>query len=125
VAAGIADSEPMRTGFTAARLAIVGFIVPIIFIFNPALLLVGPFTSIILVTTTTVIATIALAVGFSGYMFGRFHYIWRIPLIAGALLIVYPSGVATIIGIGLIAATMVYQFILTRLQKRQPLSNDG
>jgi TRAP transporter 4TM/12TM fusion protein len=124
VAAGIANSEPMRTGFTAARLAIVGFIVPIIFIFNPALLLVGSITSIVLVTITTVIATIGLSVGFSGYMFGRFHFIWRIPLIAGALLIVYPSGVATIIGIGLIAATTVYQFIVTRVQTPQPVPID-
>lgn len=125
VAAGIADSEPMRTGFTAARLAIVGFIVPIIFIFDPALLLVGSVTSIVLVTITTVIATIGLAVGFSGYMFGRLYFLWRIPLIAGALLIVYPSGVATVIGIGLIAATMVYQFIVTRVQTPQPLPIDG
>ena len=125
VAAGIADSEPMRTGFTAARLAVVGFIVPIIFIFDPALLLVGSLTSIVLVSITTIIATIGLAVGFSGYMFGPFHFIWRIPLIAGALLIVYPSGVATIIGIGLIAATMVYQFFATRGRTPQPVPIDA
>jgi TRAP-type uncharacterized transport system fused permease subunit len=87
--------------------------------------LVGSVTSIVLVSTTTVIATIGLAVGFSGYMFGRFHFIWRIPLIAGALLIVYPSGMATLIGIGLIAATTVYQFIVTRARTPQPVPIDG
>ena len=39
--AGIAGSDPMKTGMTAMKLAIAGFIVPFIYVFNPMLVLVG------------------------------------------------------------------------------------
>ena len=39
--AGIAGADPMRTGMTAMKLAIAGFIVPFIYVFNPMLVLVG------------------------------------------------------------------------------------
>src|SRR5699024_6317979 len=40
-AAGIAGSEPMKTGMTAVRLGIAAFIVPYIFVYGESLLLIG------------------------------------------------------------------------------------
>ncbi|WP_121066802.1 TRAP transporter permease [Chachezhania antarctica] len=42
-AAPIAEANPMRTAFVAVRLALVGFIIPFIFIYEPSLLLIGAF----------------------------------------------------------------------------------
>jgi TRAP-type uncharacterized transport system fused permease subunit len=42
-AAPIAKSSPMQTAFVAARLAWVGFIIPFIFVYEPALLFIGGF----------------------------------------------------------------------------------
>lgn len=42
-AAPIAEANPMRTAFIALRLALVGFIIPFIFIYEPSLLLIGAF----------------------------------------------------------------------------------
>jgi len=39
--AGIAKADPMKTGFIATKLAIGAFIVPYIFVYNPAMLLIG------------------------------------------------------------------------------------
>jgi len=39
--AGIAGDDPMRTGMTAVKLALAGFLVPYIYVFNPMLVLVG------------------------------------------------------------------------------------
>ncbi|WP_249934523.1 TRAP transporter large permease subunit, partial [Halomonas sp. 15WGF] len=40
--AGIAQANPMKTGFTAVKLAIGAFIIPYAFIYNPVLVLVEP-----------------------------------------------------------------------------------
>ncbi len=42
-AAPIAEANPMRTAFVALRLALVGFIIPFIFVYEPSLLMIGEF----------------------------------------------------------------------------------
>lgn len=42
IAAAMAGANPMRTAFTSARLGIVIYFIPIFFVFNPALILQGP-----------------------------------------------------------------------------------
>jgi len=128
IAAGIAGAPPMRTGITAARLAIVCFVVPLIFIFQPALLMEGSATDVLLATATTFIATVALAGGVAGYMFGNLNILWRILFLAGAALVVYHTpGFTPIIGslefttiIGSIAilALLAVRFIWTRLSPK-------
>ena len=129
VAAGIAGAPPMRTGVTAARLAIVSFLVPFIFVFQPALLMEGPAIDILLATGATFIATVAVAGGLAGYMFGNLNILWRILLIVGALLVVYhpmgftpiigPIELTTIIGSAIVVAFVLFKFILSRLSTRQ------
>src|SRR3546814_5754003 len=52
VAAGLAKSSPMRTGVEAMRLGVVIYIIPFFFVFNPALLLRGEVSEILIVVTT-------------------------------------------------------------------------
>ena len=40
--AGLAGGDPMRTGFISVRLSLAGFIVPYIFVYQPAMLLINP-----------------------------------------------------------------------------------
>ena len=74
--AAIAGSDPLKTGFEALRLAIVGFIIPYIFVFNPALLLNGSFVQILAVIIIVVYAVFTLAAAFRGY-FHRLLKIWE------------------------------------------------
>lgn len=72
-AAPIADANPMRTAFVAVRLALVGFIIPFIFIYEPSLLLIGDFEP---VNFARVCVALSLAIwllntGFVGYAGGR------------------------------------------------------
>lgn len=53
-AAGIARTNPAKVGIEAVRLGIVSFIIPFIFIFNPALLMDGTIIDIALVTCLTI-----------------------------------------------------------------------
>ncbi len=66
--AAIAGSDPLKTGFEAMRMAIVGFIIPYIFVFNPALLLRGSFLEIITLIIVVIYAVITLAAAFRGYL---------------------------------------------------------
>ncbi|RKX79941.1 MAG: C4-dicarboxylate ABC transporter permease [Spirochaetes bacterium] len=67
-AASIAESQPFQTGFEALRLASVGFIIPYIFIFNPALLMQGTFMEIVTIIIIIFPALIFTAGGMRGYL---------------------------------------------------------
>ena len=67
-AASLSESDPMKTGFVACKLAIVGFIVPYIFMYNTALLLQGSLFQTLLVLFFTVISIIILTISIWGYI---------------------------------------------------------
>ena len=128
IGAGIAGASPMRTGITAARLAIVCFVVPFIFIFQPALLMEGSAIDVVFAATTTFIATVALAGGLAGYMFGNLNIPFRIMLLSGAALTVYhppqftpvigPLEITTVIGSGITVAVVLLRFISSRVMPK-------
>ncbi len=119
IAAGIAGASPMQVGWSATRLAIVTFIVPFIFVFHPALLMEGTLVEVIIATGYTLLASVALAAGLSGYLFGNLNIWWRLVFVASSLLIVYPGQTTTtVIGSAIIFAALVLNFILSRVTKR-------
>jgi len=69
--AAIAGSDPMKTGFEGIRLAVVGFIIPFIFVYNPALLLRGSVLDILSLIVIVLYAVVALASAFRGYLHRR------------------------------------------------------
>lgn len=107
-AAGIAGSNPFKTGNTAFRLGIAKALVPFVFVYSPSLLLVTQdFTwSAFTVTLAGAMAGIsALGVAFAGYLFApltRLERFW----IAGASLFFIAPGLLTM-GIGAILLSPV------------------
>ena len=114
--AAIAKANPNRVGFTAMKLGIAAFIAPYMFIFSPAMLLIGNLSDIVLAVITTLLGTFALACGIQGWLIGKaIPFALRIPLIAGALLLIKPGLYTDIIGIGLLVGT----YFLSRVWKRE------
>jgi TRAP-type uncharacterized transport system fused permease subunit len=66
--AAISGADPLKTGFESLRLAIVGFIIPYIFVYNPAFLLSGTFMQIVSLIILVIYAVITLASAFRGYL---------------------------------------------------------
>jgi TRAP-type uncharacterized transport system fused permease subunit len=99
-AAGIARSNPFRTGFEATRIGLAGFIVPFMFVYGPSLLLIGSFLEIITTSVTAVIGILALAASLEGYLLRRCPVWERIALFAIALLLMKPGLVTDAAGIG-------------------------
>ena len=99
-AAPIAGSNPMRTAFVSVRLAIVGFIIPFIFIYEPSLLLVLDFdlASFIRVSIALALAIWMLNTGAAGF--------------AGEPLSLLGRGVRVGLAIGLIIQVPELQYVL-------------
>ena len=90
-AAPIAGSNPMRTAFVSVRLAIVGFIIPFIFIYEPSLLLVLDFdlASFIRVSIALALAIWMLntgAAGFAGEPLSLLGRVVRVGLAIGLII---------------------------------------
>jgi TRAP transporter 4TM/12TM fusion protein len=69
--AAIAGSDSMRTGYTCMRLGILAYIVPFLFIFSPALLLMGPVVDIIVSIVTAIAGCFLLGCTLVGYLFRK------------------------------------------------------
>lgn len=99
-AAGIAGSNPFKTGFEATRIGLAGFIVPFMFIYGPSLLLIGSVTEIIATSITAIIGIIALAASLEGYLVRHCSVRERIILFGVALLLIKPGLITDMAGIG-------------------------
>ncbi|WP_439240356.1 TRAP transporter permease [Lonepinella sp. BR2474] len=111
--AGIAGGDPMKTGWQSLKLALAGFIVPFMFVYNPTILLIDAtdlsvtareFTmptcyAIATVAITSIIGVIALSAALEGY-FKAPIAIWQRLLIAvGAFCLIVPETMTDLIGI--------------------------
>ena len=111
-AANIAKAPPMKAAVTAFALAVAGFIVPFMFVYNPALLMRGSVFEIITVSVLALAGIIALAAAVQGYFLNHLNILQRLFLFAVPILITYPSATTKAAGIGIIA-------IIYFMQKRQ------
>ncbi|MFH1489162.1 MAG: TRAP transporter fused permease subunit [Pseudomonadota bacterium] len=89
-AASIAKTSPMSTGFYAARFGITGFIVPFIFVYNPALLLYGSFGDILLTIAKATVALGVLTVAMSGFFLRKLGDLTRLLLGLGGFCMLIP-----------------------------------
>ena len=103
-AANVAKSNPMKTGVTASILAVVGYVVPFMAAYNPALLLEGPVQVIIQATITAFIGVYLLSAAIQGWFMGAANIPMRILLGATGLLLTAPGTKTDLIAIVLIAA---------------------
>ncbi|MDR0600925.1 MAG: TRAP transporter fused permease subunit [Treponema sp.] len=110
--AAIAGSNPIKTGLIATRLAITAFIIPYIFVFSPAMLLIDttPF-EVIRIVLTSCIGMFGLAAGLEGYMLKKVAFPLRIIGVAGGLLLIDPGFYSDLAGFSLIALVTLFQII--------------
>lgn len=118
VASGIAGSDQTKTGLWAVRLGLIGFIIPFFFLDNPVLLVgVDPAAGALATTMavgTALIGTAALVMGLEGWVFSAASAPERLLLIASAPFLLLPGAYSDLIGIGAMAAVIIFQFIRWR-----------
>ncbi|WP_281863924.1 TRAP transporter permease [Planomicrobium okeanokoites] len=135
--AGISGGDPMRTGFNALKLSIAGFIIPYLFVYNPAMLLIEtegiatnarefafpPAIEVILITITAVIGIIGLSAAVEGYFKTRLNIVTSILLGAGALLLIVPETYTDIIGLVIVLGIFALNFIKDKREHKAAVSS--
>jgi TRAP transporter 4TM/12TM fusion protein len=114
VAAGIANSNPMRTGFQAVRLGIVAYIVPFVFVYSPALLLMGTPKDIAFVVATALLGIISLAIGLEGYLFNKIGIAKRMAFVLSGLMLILPIQSASLAGLLLAGFLSLWEYLKAR-----------
>jgi TRAP transporter 4TM/12TM fusion protein len=109
VAAGIADSPMMKTALTACRLAIVIFILPYIFVYDNALLMIGNFWQIIWVSLTALLGVFALAAAVQNFMSKKLPFLLRIVLLGTSFSLIIPGLKTDLLGMILLFSIIFYQ----------------
>jgi TRAP transporter 4TM/12TM fusion protein len=115
--AAIAKADPMKTGFTAWRFALAGFLLPYMFVYNQSLLLMGSPLKIIMAVFTASIGIICLAAGIIGYLLKETNALERIILLAAAFLLIKPGWITDIIGLLCVGMVVIHQ-LRTKLLDR-------
>ena len=108
-ASGIAQCNPSKCGYTAFKLALNGFILPFVFVYNNVLLNQGNPLSIVWAFVTACIGTYCLACSIQGYTFaGRPNRFFRVLAGAGALLCIWPGLITDVVGIAICVAVHIF-----------------
>ena len=106
----IAKSNPMKTAFTASKLAIAVFIVPYVFCFNPSMLLIDTTAvSVVQIFITSLIGVFGLSASLEGFLFVKMPAIVRVMLAVGGLMLINPTLMTDILGLLLIVGCCVWQ----------------
>jgi TRAP-type uncharacterized transport system fused permease subunit len=103
VAAGIAEAPMMRTAFTACRLAIVIFIIPYIFVYNNALLLIGRPLQILQVCITAFFGVMAISCAAQNYLGGKLPILLRLLLFVSGGCLIFPGWKTDLVGLAILA----------------------
>jgi TRAP transporter 4TM/12TM fusion protein len=120
--ASMAGADPFRTGNTAFRLGLGKALVPFVFVYGPAMLIVTPqFTwPDFLITVLGCVAGIALlSAAFAGYALAPLRVWERWLLAVAALPLIAPDLAASLVGL-VIASPVVARQILTARQAPRP-----
>ncbi|WP_029100236.1 MULTISPECIES: TRAP transporter permease [Brevibacillus] len=113
--AGIAGSDPQRTGWISCKLALAGFIVPFIFIYKPGLMILNSSVlDIAVAAVTTILAVLALAAATEGFLLTRLNWAMRLVLIGAGVLLIFPEAVYMGTGLAAMVAVLMYQFLKKR-----------
>ncbi|ARF15163.1 TRAP transporter permease [Sporosarcina ureae] len=111
-ASGISGGDPIKTGVTSAKLAIAAFIIPYMFVFNPAMLMLdSSVTEIVWVTLTAIVGMVAIGAGIIGFWYSKLNWIMRIITIGTGMLLIYPETMTDIVGLVLFIILLAFQWM--------------
>jgi TRAP-type uncharacterized transport system fused permease subunit len=108
-AAAIAGSPPMATAWQSMRLGAVLYIVPFMFVYSPALLLMGPWSEIALAVVPACLGVFCLAAGLQGWLRCRATPADRALLLVAAALFIVPSMAADAVALALLGTAFGLQ----------------
>ena len=124
-AAGISGGDPMKTGFQSLKLALAGFIVPFMFVYNPAMLMLDTTDALVTskefplpslwviasITVTAIVGITALSAAVEGYFKGPLNALMRIILAAGAFMLIVPEQLTDVLGMVIVGLVVTWNIM--------------
>lgn len=110
-AAGIAGANQTKTALTAIRLAIVTFVVPFAFVYNPALLAIGTLPKILLSVITAFVGIVALSSGFSRWLLTSVNRAQQLILIVAGVCLITDLVWVNVIALAIFIVILIQQFM--------------
>lgn len=109
-AAGLSGGDPMKTGVTSVKLALAGFIVPYMFVYNQQLMLADvTLITGIRVVITACMGVFLIALAAEGFLFTKANPLIRIASFAGAMLLINAGGVTDLFGLVIFVGIFLLQ----------------
>jgi TRAP transporter 4TM/12TM fusion protein len=108
-AASLAKADMWATGWAAMRAGAPAYIVPFMFIYEPALLTIGDWTTTLHAAGSASVGVTLLAAGLFGYLLRPASPWQRALLVAAALLLIKPGLLTDMLGLALAAVVVVAQ----------------
>lgn len=120
-AAGVAGTDPFKTGVTAFKLGIAAFIVPFMFYYSPQLMMEGAALNIIWSFLTAAAGIYLLSASVQGW-FARKEtgVIVRILLVAGSLCLINAGIIQDLVALGIVIAAIAYQKFIQKNKDNLP-----
>ncbi len=118
-AAGIAGSEPMRTGFTAFRLSMGKALVPFMFVYTPALLFIDfTWTAFLSAAFCGVVGIVALSAAYIGWFRTALGRLETTLLTAAGLVLVFNQFWPNVVGLAVVFAVLGWNALHARRGRR-------
>jgi TRAP transporter 4TM/12TM fusion protein len=117
-AAGLAKADLWSSGWAAMKIGCAGFIIPFMFVYEPALLMIGEWPKIIQAFITASFGITLFAGGLHGYFLTKANYWQRAMLLGGGMMLIDPNWLTDLIG-ALIAATVIGTQAMSRRTERE------
>jgi TRAP transporter 4TM/12TM fusion protein len=124
-AAGLAKANVWDAGWAAMRVGAAGFIVPFMFVYDPALLMIGEWPDIIWRFVIACLGIGLLAAGLHGYLVAWMPMWQRAVAIVAAILLVVPQIWTDFAGLGVGGALIAYQYLTRQGRTVAPASASG
>jgi TRAP transporter 4TM/12TM fusion protein len=114
IAANISGGNWLRSSFVGMKLGIVAFLVPFFFVVNPALIARGAAWDVTICAVTGLAGSIFMAGGFFGFMRSRLTPVFRVVYFSAGVLLLAPSGTASLAGAGAAALGLIVESLTMR-----------
>ncbi|MBM4308369.1 MAG: TRAP transporter permease [Deltaproteobacteria bacterium] len=109
-AAAIANAKTWNVGWLGMKFALAGFLIPYMFVYGPAMVLVGSPMEIAIAIISGLLGTLALGAAVQGWLLKSASWVERVLLLIGALCLIKPGWITDLIGFGLLIIVAGYQY---------------
>ncbi|WP_370301092.1 TRAP transporter permease [Pseudooceanicola sp.] len=119
----LSQAKIVAASWAAVKLGATGFIVPFMFVYEPAILMQGSAMQVTLVLLQATIGVILLAAALQRYYFGRLSSALSVVLFGASLLLIYPDLRLTASGLVIAAIILAFQVARNRNVNSQPATH--